>query len=219
MGQTTGLSSQSLVRLPDADTFSQNDGPAEAAAALIDFAEAYLAKNGSVDKVRKEIYDSTTYPTFAPVKRDLLYVAANWSLESFDLWEEESSYHFFNSLVSHRALTIGSAFAKKLNDSDTASTLSVAADAIVAGMSRFWDPKRQLILYEYGPVLKNKTSYKDIAVVLGVLHGYADDDVFSHTNDQVLVTAYQVATSFLSVYPIAKVTSDSAGGVLGIPVG
>ncbi|TID22653.1 MICOS complex subunit [Venturia nashicola] len=197
----------------------QNDGPAEAAAALIDFATAYLSKNGSVEKVRKEIYDSTTYPTFAPVKRDLLYVAANWSLESFDLWEEESSYHFFNSLVSHRALRIGSTFALKLNDSDTASTLSAAADAVVAGMGRFWDENRQLILYEYGPVLKNKTSFKDIAVILGVLHGYADDDIFSYTNDQVLVSAYQIATSFLSVYPIAKVTLDSAGGVLGIPIG
>ncbi|KAE9991814.1 hypothetical protein EG327_010916 [Venturia inaequalis] len=197
----------------------QNDGPAEAAVALIDFASAYLAKNGSLEKVRKEIYDSTTYPTFAPVKRDLLYVAANWSLESFDLWEEESSYHFFNSLVSHRALTIGSAFAAKLNDSSTASTLSTAADAVVAGMGRFWDENRQLILYEYGPVLKNKTSFKDIAVILGVLHGYADDDIFSYTNEQVLVSAYQIATSFLSVYPIAKVTLDSAGGVLGIPIG
>lgn len=197
----------------------QNDGPAEAAVALIDFAEAYLAKNGSVDTVRKEIYDSTMYPTSAPVKRDLLYVAANWSLESFDLWEEVSSYHFFNSLVSHKALVIGSAFAAKLNDSDTASTLSVAADAVVAGMSRFWDDNRQLILYEYGPVLRNKTSFKDIAVVLGILHGYADDDVFSYTNDQVLVTAYQVAMSFLGVYPIAEVTVDSSGGVLGIPIG
>jgi glucoamylase len=155
----------------------------------------------------------------APVKRDLLYVAANWSLESFDLWEEESSYHFFNSLVSHRTLVIGSAFAAKLNDSDTASTLSTAADAVVAGMGRFWDDNRQLILYEYGPVLRNKTSFKDIAVILGVLHGYADDDIFSYTNDQVLVTAYQVATSFLSVYPIAKVTIDSSGGILGIPIG
>lgn len=153
------------------------------------------------------------------MKKDLLYVAANWSLESFDLWEEESSYHFFNSLVSHNALTLGSAFAAKLNDSDTASTLSVAADAVVAGMGRFWDANRQLILYSYGPVLKNKASFKDIAVILGVLHGYADDNIFSYTNDQVLVTAYQVATSFLSVYPIAKVTMDSAGGVLGIPVG
>ncbi|QDS68606.1 hypothetical protein FKW77_001152 [Venturia effusa] len=197
----------------------QNDGPAEAAAALIDFAEAYLAKNGSVDKVRQQIYDSTTYPTFAPVKRDLLYVAANWSLESFDLWEEVPSYHFFNSLVSHRALTIGSSFAAKLDDCDTASTLSIAADAVAAGMSRFWNAKRQLILYEYGPVLHNKTSFKDIAVVLGVLHGYTDDNVFSPTNDQVLATAYQVATSFLSVYPIAKVTLNPAGNILGIPIG
>jgi glucoamylase len=186
---------------------------------LINFANAYLANNGSIDTVRKQLYDSNTYPTLAPVQRDLLYVAANWSLQSFDLWEEESSIHFFNALLSHRALVLGSEFAAKLNDSNTSSTLSTAADAVTAGLSKFWDPNRQLILYEYGPVLKNKTSFKDIAVILGVLHGYAGDGVYSYTNDQVLVSSFQIATSFLSVYPISKITIDSAGGILGIPVG
>jgi glucoamylase len=197
----------------------QNDGPAESATTLMEFANAYLASGGDSETVKEMIWDSTNFGTQAPALKDLLYVATNWSLPSFDLWEEESADHFFNRLVSHRALAMGSQFAANLGDMDTANTLSVAANAVVASLSSFWDAERQLIVYEAGPVLLNKSSYKDIAVVLGVLHGYNGDDVYGYTNDQILVSAYQIATSFLSVYPIAKVTTDSSGGILGIPVG
>ncbi|KAF2427585.1 hypothetical protein EJ08DRAFT_651407 [Tothia fuscella] len=197
----------------------QNDGPAESATTLMEFANAYLDNNGSVETVRQHIYDSNTYPAQAPVQRDLLYVATNWSSPSFDLWEEESSDHFFNRIVSHRPLRMGATFAVRLSDSDTSILFATAANAIGATLSNFWDSERQLIVYELGPVLVNKASYKDIAVILGVLHGYAEDGMFSYTNDQVLASAFQISTSFLAVYPIAKVTTDSAGLILGIPVG
>jgi glucoamylase len=169
--------------------------------------------------VRELIYDSNTYPTSAPVQKDLLYVAASWSAPSFDIWEEESSEHFFNALVSHRALLMGAELATKLNDTTTSTTLSAAASAVASSFEKFWDPNRGLLVYEYGPVLMNKTSYKDIAVILGVLHGYAGDGLFSYTDDQVLSSAYQISTSFISVYPIAGVTTDANGLTLGIPVG
>jgi glucoamylase len=197
----------------------QNDGPAESATTLINFANAFLDSGGSIDTVRRQIYDSNTYPTQAPVQKDLLFVASNWSSPSFDLWEEESSDHFFNAMVSHRSLVLGSKIAARLDDTSTSETLSIAADAIAAALPGFWDPQRQLIVYEIGPVLANKSSYKDIAVILGVLHGYADDGIFSYITDQVLASAYQIVTSFLTVYPIASTTTDASGQVLGIPVG
>ena len=114
---------------------------------------------------------------------------------------------------------MGAKFASSLNDTSTSVALSTAADAVVASFPLFWDSNRNIILYEYGPVLHNKTSFKDIAVVLGVLHGYIDDGLYSPTKDQVLATAYGIATSFLDIYPIANVTNDPAGGTLGIPIG
>jgi glucoamylase len=197
----------------------QNDGPAESATTLIEFTTAYLANGGDMNTVKERIWDSKNFATQAPVLKDLLFVASNWPALSFDLWEEESADHFFNRLVSHRALAMGSRFATNLGDTDTAETLSAATDAVAASLPSFWDDDKQLIVYETGPVLLNKSSYKDIAVVLGVLHGYNDDNVYGYTDDQVLATAYQIATSFLSVYPIANVTTDSSGGTLGIPVG
>ncbi|KAK4986607.1 hypothetical protein LTR50_005217 [Elasticomyces elasticus] len=197
----------------------QNDGPATAAITLMEFAKDYLNTGGSLATVKSKIYDSATYPLQAPVIRDLLFVASNWSSPSFDLWEEEEADHFYTRMVQRRALVTGATFAQQMGDAATSATLSNAAAAISATMSQFWDPNRQLILYEYGPVLHDKNSYKDIAVVLGVIHGYAGDGVYSYTNDQVLVSALKISTSFLPIYRIAGVTSDASGQVLGIPIG
>lgn len=198
----------------------QNDGPATAAITLMEFADSYLKKGGNSSAVMQKIYDSTNYPKTAPVKKDLLFVASNWTSSSFDLWEEESSDHFYTRMVQRKALVVGAKFAKKMNDSQTASTLQSAADAISGTMSQFWDVGRQIVLYEYGPVLLGKSSYLDAAVPLGLIHGYAGDGVYSYTNDQILSTMVRFTTSFINVYPIFnKTQKDSSGQTLGIPIG
>lgn len=68
-------------------------------------------------------------------------------------------------------------------------------------------------------MLNGKSSYQDIAVILGILHGYNGDGSFSFSNDQVLSTAYHLSTSFLNIYPIASQHSDGNGATLGIPIG
>jgi glucoamylase len=185
----------------------------------MEFANAYIAAGGSRKAVKQRIYDSTNFGDVAPVQKDLLFVARNWSYPSFDLWEEESSDHFYTRMVQRRALVMGTEFAKKFGDTSTASTLSNAADELTATLDQFWDPNRQILVYEYGPILKDKSSYLDTAVILGVQHGYANDGVYSYTNDKVQATALRIATSFIDEYPLAKTTKDGAGRILGIPVG
>nr|OQO21361.1 hypothetical protein B0A51_11978 [Rachicladosporium sp. CCFEE 5018] len=197
----------------------QNDGPATAAITLIEFANAYLANGGSLATVKSKIYDSTAHPEAAPVQKDLLFVASNWTSSSFDLWEEESSDHFYTRMVQRRALLQGAAFATKMGDSATSTTLSSTATALTATLSQFWDPNRQILLYEYGPVLRDKSSYLDIAVILGVIHGYNNDGVYGYTNDQVLSSALRISTSFISVYPIAARHKDASGHTLAPPIG
>jgi glucoamylase len=197
----------------------QNDGPATAAITLMDFANDYMKKGGSLSSVRDRIWNSTANPLKAPVMKDLLFVASNWSSPSFDLWEEEESAHFYTRLVQRRALVMGANFATMLGDSATSNTLSSAATQLTATLDQFWSPNRKLILYEYGPVLAGKNSFIDIAVILGVIHGYAGDGVYSYTNDRVLASALKISTSFLDVYPIAKTIKDSTGLSLGIPIG
>lgn len=198
----------------------QNDGPATAAITLMEFANSYLKKGGNTTTVLQKIYDSTSFPKAAPVKKDLLFVASNWTSASYDLWEEESSDHFYTRMVQRKALVMGVEFAKRLNDTQTALTLQSAADALSSTMSQFWDQGRQILLYEYGPVLAGKSSYLDAAVPLALIHGYAGDNFYSWTNDQVQSTIVRFATSFIDVYPLFNRTQkDSSGLALGIPIG
>jgi len=184
----------------------------------MEFANEYMSRGGNLTTVKSQLYDSNDNPN-APIMKDLLFVASNWTAASFDLWEEEESTHFYTRMVQRKALVMGAQFAKNMSDDTSANTLSTAATALTSSLSEFWDPNRQLILYEYGPILKDKSSYKDIAVVLGIIHGYAGDGVYNYTNDRVLSSALQISTSFLSVYPIANTTRDSSNRVLGIPIG
>lgn len=196
----------------------QNDGPATSAITLMAFSQSYLAAGGNLSTVKSQIYDSSTNSA-APVQKDLLFIAKNWTSPSFDIWEEEESDHFYDKLVQRKALVQGAAFAKQMGDSATAATLSAQIAPITSALGQFWDPNRELILYEYGPILHNKSSYKDSAVILGVIHGYNNDGVFAFSNDEVLASVLSIATCFLPIYPIAKTTHDSTGGILGIPIG
>ncbi|KAK6543641.1 glycoside hydrolase 15 protein [Orbilia ellipsospora] len=189
----------------------QNDGPGARAITLIRFAEAYLKYGGSQSNVTQSLWPA--------ISRDLAYVVANWGNPSFDIWEEESSQHFYNRLVHRRALLLGASFATKLGFNSDAATFTSTASQVNSSMQVFWDPQRNLVLYEYGPVLRGKSSFKDISVVLGVLHGYNQDGVYSYTNDQILASAYQIATSFLDIYPIASTKKDKNGNPLGMPIG
>lgn len=81
----------------------QNDGPATAAIALMEFSYAYLAQHpNSQSTIMQMIYDSSDYPTTAPVQKDLLFVSTNWSSPSFDLWEEEESDQFYTVRIINR---------------------------------------------------------------------------------------------------------------------
>lgn len=194
----------------------QSDGPATAAITLMEFANGYLANGGSKSKVGDLIY-STNGQT--PVPRDLLYVASNWSEPTYDLWEETLGTQFYTQMVQRRALVQGAKFASQMDDSSTAATLSAQVDAISASIENFWDPNREILLYGYPEEPNEKTSFLDTAVLLGIVHGYAGDNFYSYTNDQVLSTAVRVSTSFIDVYPIANETRSYHGETLSPPVG
>ncbi|KAJ6263083.1 Glucoamylase [Drechslerella dactyloides] len=189
----------------------QNDGPGARAITLIRFAQAYLANGGSNSIVLINIWPA--------ISRDLDYVAQNWASPSFDLWEEVSSHHFYNRMLHRRALRDGAAFATKLGYGSAATRYTAVAGAVYSSTVDFWDSQHGLVVYAYGPVQRGKSSFKDISVVLGVLHGYNGEEAFGYASDAVLASAYQVATSFLPVYPIAKVQKDASGKPLGMPVG
>ena len=200
----------------------QNDGPATSAIYLMLFGNAYLDANEGNATVEGETRQKLWDGVGAPVKKDLEYVADNWPKQSFDIWEEVYGHHFYNRMVQRRALRDGAKFARRLGgnaDAAVAQRFERIAGEIGDALKGFWEEKRGLILYEMGMVKRGKKSYKDVAVILAVLHGYADDGVFGPMDERVLATAVRVATSFLDVFPIAGRHKYGEGNVLGMPAG
>lgn len=191
----------------------QNDGPATRAFAIIEFVKEYIKKGGNRDYIMNLTWEE-------PILVDLKFVASNWTYSNFDLWEEVDSDHFFTKFIQRKALLKGAEFASEyLKDFSTYKLLTETANELNETLANFIYPERKLILNTYGPVQRGKASYKDLSVILAINHAYLDDGVFAPTDDYVLSTVYEVATSFISVYNLSQTTQDDNGLPLAPPTG
>jgi len=178
----------------------QNDGPALRAIALIHFATIML-KEGQGTYVRQVLYDGKI-PTESVIKADLEYVAHHWQDSCVDLWEEIGGHHFYNAMVSRRAMIEGAALATALGDGGAAAFYRQQASAIAQATQQFWDGNRKILVATVGQTFGVKKSGLDVAVVLGVLHGETYDGFLSPSNDMVLSTAFNIISAFEAIYPI-----------------
>lgn len=182
----------------------QNDGPALRAITSIRFARVLLTE-GRADFVRSDLYDGRL-PSLSLIKKDLEYVAAHWREPSFDLWEEVRGDHFYTRMVQRKALLEGSKLARDLGDPWAADWYAAQAKELQAALAQHWNPQKGIIV----PTLNRsggadyKTSDLDSAVILAVLHGYADDGFFGFSDPRVLATLEKQATAFRNAFSVNR---------------
>lgn len=177
----------------------QNDGPALRAIALIQYARWKQYRGEDISNLYAAAFASRSV-----IKTDLEYVAHHWRDASFDLWEETLGDHFYTRMVQRRALVDGAAFARTLGDDGAANFYQAQAGEIAREIEKHWDAGRGYIVATLN--WKGGVSYKhsglDIAVILGVLHGYTGDGFFSYTDPRVTATARRLVEQFRAQYPI-----------------
>lgn len=180
----------------------QSDGPATRAIVFISWAQVLL-KEGREDLVRSLLYDGVL-PTSSLIKTDLEYVANNWQLPSFDLWEEVKGDHFFTRMMERRALLDGAKLAQELGDSEAAAWYSKQAQALQANLETFWDQDRKVLVpmrnQVAGPL--GRESGLDSSVVLGLLLGHTEDGFMPFTDEKALATVNALERRFKNLYPI-----------------
>lgn len=205
----------------------QSDGPALRAITLIKTASRWL-NEGDEDKVRfvKEVlYDGVWSEGAFPqspsvIKRDLQYVANNWRLPSFDLWEEKAGDHFYTRIVQYRALVMGAKFARLMNDDGGAGYYESSANAILGSLSTFWSEEKGYVLSTKGQWWSDgKASYLDVAVILGVLHAGEESGDFSVFDPRIQATADALTAEFSKHYAINKNTQSAENGTLAPAIG
>lgn len=191
----------------------QNDGPSIRAYVVIEFAKEYIKKGGNKDYIIGLSWE-------APIKVDLEYIVKNWTQSSYDAWEEVNSDNVFNKLVARKALVVGSEFASEyLKDYSSYKTLTETFNELNATLENFFNPLREYIIVNYGPVIHRKSSRKDASTLLGINHGYLGDGHFAPTDDYVVRTVYEIGTAFLDVFNISSISQDDNGLPLAPPTG
>lgn len=192
----------------------QNDGPALRAIVLTRFANLLL-EQGQTDYVRRALYDSAI-PSGSVIKADLEFVSHHWRNASFDLWEEVMGDHFFTRMTQRKALIEGAKLARRLGDIGAADWYLRQAYLIQGEMEKFWRPDAGILIAttHYRGGLDYKTSNLDVAVMLGVMHGYAGDGFLSYSDPRVLSTLDRLNQVFARLYPINQ-RSESLGVAIG----
>jgi glucoamylase len=198
--------------LPDATPYPgpwcrpQNDGPGLRAITLISYANQLLAE-GNEDHVRKTLWSADSY---SAIKYDLDWIAdGGFNNATCDLWEEVRSNDFFwNKFTMRKALTLGAAFATKMNDPASASRYTNIANQLEPQIKNH---------YQNGFIYEDTNRQKDGAVICALNDGYNGDDVFSASSSEVANTINVFNQAFHAEYPINGV--DDGNKIPGILYG
>ncbi len=177
----------------------QNDGPALRAITLINFATKLLDENKQ-DLVIKYLY-TNHLPAQSVIKADLEYVSHEWQNPCVDLWEERWGHHFYTHMVQRKALVDGAKLARRLGDNGAAEWYEKQAEALREELNKYKSEEKGIII----PTRDgndSRPSQLDTSIILATLHGYADDDVFSVSDEWMLSTADKLEKAFEMEYPI-----------------
>lgn len=144
------------------------------------------------------------------IKPDLIFVLKNWKKDSFDLWEEICSIHFFNSITQLRALEKGIEFAETFNDFSFLEQLKSGFDELknfIENESGFSKPSSSHLIETPSLFESGQRSGLDIAVLLGAIHshdfsGSSSDIPFNIDDGKVLNTLYSMAADMRYRYPV-----------------
>lgn len=198
----------------------QNDGPALRALVLTAYANQ-LVDEGRAADVLAGLY-RVQVGQCCGIKFDLEYVAHNWQVDNFDVWEEVPGDHFFTKLIQRKALLQGAKLARRLNDGGAATFYEGVAQQLGDSLKGFWAPTLNSILVTRSRSGGfDKLNGYDSAVTLGVLYGDNGDGLFSATDDKVLATHANLFAFFAdpaqSGFSINA--QDSASGLAGTMFG
>jgi glucoamylase len=171
----------------------QRDGPALRSTALIMWAN-FLISEGNTSYVT-----DTMWPI---IENDLNYVAQNWNLSTFDLWEELDSSSFFTTAVQHRALRQGATIAQALGQTSLVANYETQANFLLCFLQSYWNTA--------GYVTANTAGGRsgiDANTVLGSIHTFdaeagCDALTFQPCSDVALSNLLTYVDSFRSIYEI-----------------
>lgn len=216
--------------MPDCTAFDehwgrpQNDGPGLRISTIVSYLNLIekhrLRLSNKFLKDEKFIYDEI-------IKPDLFYIVKNWKKESFDIWEEVNSIHFFTSMSQLRAVIDGLKLAKKYElDKQFVDQLYETINNLKGFIevdARFSIPSSLYIIETPALFSNGKRSGLDAAALLASIHSHDlefdeySDVPFDINDYHILNTINAMASDMRFRYPINRdrIGKPSLGVALG----
>jgi glucoamylase len=182
----------------------QNDGPGLEILALSRWRDADPELDKSLRAAMLEL-----------VAGDLEFVSSRAREPSFDIWEEESGYHYYTQLVQVEALARGAEWFEEAGDAARARACRSAADVLVPSLDAFWSPEDGHYRSRMGVADGVPEKALDISVILGVLHAGRMKGAHSVLDPRAQATLAALEDIFEAEYAINHRRPPDRGPAMG----
>ena len=182
----------------------QNDGPALQVLTLTRWRDT-----------RTDLDDALQAAMLDLVMGDLDFTQTHATERSFDIWEEESGYHYYTQLVQAEALARGAELLENRGDAIRARACRSLVDELGPRLEAYWSA-------EYGHY-RSRTCVVggvpgkalDIAVILGVLHAGRTMGAHSVLDPKAQATLTALEDLFGAEYPVNQARPADQGPAIG----
>lgn len=182
----------------------QNDGPALRVLALKRWRDAGPDSDGTLRSAMLEL-----------IVGDLDFIRSRAREPSFDIWEEESGYHYYTQLAQAEALTHGAEWLEEIGDASNAGACRSIAEELTLRLDAHWNEAGGYYRSRTGVVAGVPEKVLDISVILGVLHAGRTKGAHSVLDPRVQATLTALEDLFDAEYPINHQRSSDHGPAIG----
>jgi glucoamylase len=149
------------------------------------------------------------------VMDDLDFIRSHATDRSFDIWEEESGYHYYTQLVQAEALSCGAEWLVEIGDPVRAGDCRSVADALAPSLDAYWSAQDGYYRSRTGVAGGGDGKALDIAVILGVLHAGRRAGAHSVLDPKVQAMLIVLEDLFGAEYPINRDRSPDHSPAMG----
>jgi glucoamylase len=182
----------------------QNDGPALQVLTLTRWCDAHTDLDDTLQAAMLDLAIG-----------DLDFTRAHATERSFDIWEEESGYHYYTQLVQTEALARGAEWLEKRGDAVRARDFRSIGDALAINLGAFWSAEDAHYRSRAGVVGGVPGKALDIAVILGVLHAGRAMGAHSVLDPKAQATLTALEDLFDAEYPVNRERPADQGPAIG----
>ncbi len=210
----------------------QHDGPAIEANTILRFLRTLIRKGvnpaeiGRVLAIERDVTPKGLFEN-SIVKLHADHILGVWNQKGYDVWETVLGRHFHTAMVQRKALLEAADLAIWMGDPNSATTYRNASQDLERLIDRFWDQNRGTFLANIDVELSldpdkfiwdqgnaYPKSGLDVSILLGVLHGYTEDNYIKATDDRLIATGHALEQGFIRLFPVNR-KNDLVGVAIG----